>query len=788
MQRSGERRRALERAVFLGADHFMVVTDADGVIVDMNPAAERDLGYAREELIGRARPNIFHDRDEIAAYAAERGFPVGGTKEGRLAYLRAMRGQREWTFVRKDGSRFPALLTITSLFDDDGSLLGFLGVGQDLTERKALEAKAHRATQRLAAAMDAMSEGFMLFDAAERIVVCSERAKQLYPLVADLMVPGARFEDVLRAGVARGQYDLGGMTGEEWIADRLTRHRNPGPPFEQQLADGRWLQISECRLDDGGTVGLRTDITRLKRSEEALRAAAEFRAAMLAAAPLAIISSDRNGRIILWEGAAEALFGWRSDEVLGRSNPIVPADMWDEYMAAIDTQIHQGRSLHGVETVRRRKDGSLVEVSISTAPLYDGTGETIGVIGVIADITERRRAQAAEREYQDRLRVALEGADLGTWHYDPSTDIVNWDERTRRLFGSDHEAIPYEEVMDLIHPDDRDCVREAVENAQDAEGDGWFQAEYRVVRKDGSQRWVMARGRAFFAEKGERGLVRFIGTVADVTERRAAEERQARARKALETAQRMEALGQLAAGMAHEMNNALTPIIGLTEIAIQDVAPEHAEGLRTVLTAAKRATETVKRVLAFGRQAGSPPGPHDLRAALEEANRLVRTALPGSVTIKAALGDAALWTPCDPSEVQQVMLNLASNAAAALNGRHGRLSVRLDGVDIAQGAGLLPAGRYARLEVTDDGEGMDAQTQARVFEPFFTTKAVGEGSGLGLAVVHGIVSGHGGAVTVDSAPGRGATFAILLPALDPPVPREPAQPASESQGNSSHTP
>lgn len=244
---------------------------------------------------------------------------------------------------------------------------------------------------------------------------------------------------MLRAGVALGQYDLGGMTGEEWIADRLTRHRNPGPPFEQQLADGRWLQISECRLDDGGTVGLRTDITRLKRSEEALRAAAEFRAAMLAAAPLAIISSDRNGRIILWEGAAEALFGWRADEVLGRSNPIVPADAWAEYMVAIETQIREGRSLHGVETVRRRKDGSLVEVSISTAPLYDGTGAIVGAIAVIADITERRRAQAAQREYQDRLRVALEGADLGTWDYDPVTDIVHWDERARRLFGSDQE-------------------------------------------------------------------------------------------------------------------------------------------------------------------------------------------------------------------------------------------------------------------------------------------------------------------------------------------------------------
>jgi len=263
---------AFERAIFQGANHLMIATAPDGTIIDMNPAAERALGYRRADLIGKATPLIFHDPEEVT----QRGRELGDTAGRRITGFEVFsclpatgsRGERPWTYIRSDGSRFPALLGVTPLRDARGALFGYVGIAADLSETLELRRQAASAARRLQDTIEHISEGFVLYDGDDRVVLCNERFRQFYPGIADLIKPGARFQDLVRAAVERGQFADVGANAEPWIADRLDRHRAPADLFEQKLADGRIVLVSERRTAEGGSIGIRTDITELVRAQE----------------------------------------------------------------------------------------------------------------------------------------------------------------------------------------------------------------------------------------------------------------------------------------------------------------------------------------------------------------------------------------------------------------------------------------------------------------------------------------------------------------------------------------
>jgi len=247
------------------------------------------------------------------------------------------------------------------------------------------------------------------------------------------------------------------------------------------------------------------------------------------------------------------------------------------------------------------------------------------------------------------------------------------------------------------------------------------------------------------------------------------------ARRALEAqlreSQKMEAIGTLAGGIAHDFNNILAAILGNVSLARMDLDPGHAAlvSLEEIDRAGKRARNLVQQILAFSRRQAQSFLNQPLRPVVEETIRLMRAALPRAVTMDVVYGDAAVHASVDATQIGQVLMNLCTNAWQAMNGGAGHVAIALDEVqldaDAAQRLGNLAPGRYARLRVSDDGAGMDEATLARIFEPFYTTKPPGQGTGLGLAVVHGIVREHRGEISVDSTPGKGATFEVYLPAV-----------------------
>ena len=268
-----------------------------------------------------------------------------------------------------------------------------------------------------------------------------------------------------------------------------------------------------------------------------------------------------------------------------------------------------------------------------------------------------------------------------------------------------------------------------------------------------------------------------ISTLADISERKRAEWRHSELETQLRESQKMQAIGTLAGGIAHDFNNALATILGNTELARQDSAhnPPALESLEEIRKAGTRARNLVRQILSFSRRQPAERKPVDLAPVVIEAAHLLRATLPARLNLEAHCDEVPLVL-ADTSQIEQVLINLVTNAMQAIHSGPGRIGIRLDAViPDATPAGVRLAlealhphasKRVVRITVCDNGPGMDADTTARIFEPFFTTKPVGEGTGLGLSVVHGIVQGHGGAITVDSEPGNGTTFTVYLPVGD----------------------
>jgi PAS domain S-box-containing protein len=258
----------------------------------------------------------------------------------------------------------------------------------------------------------------------------------------------------------------------------------------------------------------------------------------------------------------------------------------------------------------------------------------------------------------------------------------------------------------------------------------------------------------------------FIVQATDTTERRRAEALTQGIESQLRETQKLEAIGTLAGGIAHDFNNILGAILGNVSLALDAIGPEHAahEPVLQIKRAGRRARNLVQQILAFSRREPHQRVVQPLQPVVEETLALLRSTLPSAVQLDADIGEDALWVHADANQIQQVLLNLCTNAWHAMPQGRGRMEV-----------GLAAApGQQAMLWVADDGAGMDAATRARIFEPFFTTKAVGGGTGLGLSVVHGIVGEHGGSVSVDTAPGQGSRFTILLPLVEAVVDSRPS--------------
>ena len=410
-------------------------------------------------------------------------------------------------------------------------------------------------------------------------------------------------------------------------------------------------------------------------------------------------------------------------------------------------------------------------------------GKATRFLGVAVDITHRHAMEAQLAHSEERLQLAQELGGVGTWDSDLETGETTWSKNLCLLSGVDEDAEgSYESFMELVYPDDRAGLEAAMATAV-ANGDH-FEFEYRLVRpNDGELRWMLTRGDAVIGPDGH--STRFLGVAVDITDRHLAEEHQTKLEHQLRQAHKLEAVGRLAGGVAHDFNNILLAIRGNGELALDALKTgENAvEEVEEMVAASERAAALTGQLLAFSRKQVLQAEVLDLNEVVGDMDKLLRRMIGEDVELQAVVADEPVRVSADRSQVEQVIANLAVNARDAM-ADGGRLTLEVTKTDIGPDEEMeLAPGRYAMLTVSDTGSGMDPETVAKIFEPFFTTKS--DGTGFGLSTVHGIVVQSGGSIWVYSEVDRGTTFKVFLPLAEQAQPLESRQPARRASINQS---
>jgi PAS domain S-box-containing protein len=766
----------------------VIATDVDGRITFMNSVAEELTGWTLRDALAMPVSAVFNIVNEQTRREVEN--PITKVlREGMVVGL-----ANHTILVRKDGTEVPIDDSGAPIRDADGNTTGVVLVFRDITERKqaeeALRISERRERERaeeLATMLEAVPTPVIIVHNSDGTHMTGNRA-------ADELLRQPRGTEIslsappeVRSGHFRTIKDERELRLDELPARRAARGENV-QDFEYNLVfdDGtvrHLLAYGTPLWDDKGqprgAVHTLVDITERKAAEEAVQRTLQRLYTVLSSMYGGLLLVTDEGRV---EFANQALCDYfdlndSPGDLVGLTASDVFAKIGeaylhpDEALAHVREIVDRGQPVKG-EQVAMRGGRELLRDFI---PIRIG-GQSYGRLWCHTDITERkameRELQKARDDLEQRVierteqlvksekefRLLAEAMPQIVW----VTRADGWNIYFNQQW-VDYTGLTLEESYGHgwnkpFHPDDQQRAWDAWQNA--VTNNGTYSLECRLRKADGTYRWWLIRGVPVIDEKGQ--ITKWFGTCTDIEEIKRTETQ-------LRQAQKMEALGTMSGGIAHDFNNILAAIIGFSELLEGHISKESrdARHLHRILEAGIRGRELVRQMLAFARKAEQEKRPLPVSSIVKESVKLLRATTPSTINIRVNASNEALILG-DPTQIQQVLMNLCTNAVHAMQENGGSLDIGLSDHTVLPSNGNpdgIAPGLYVKLIVRDTGTGIPADIMDKIFDPFFTTKKLGEGTGLGLSVVHGIVKQHDGYITAESEPGRGSTFTVYFPQI-----------------------
>jgi PAS domain S-box-containing protein len=721
--------------------------NSDGIILWANQTELDLLGYTREEYVGHSIADFHVDVAMIEAILA-----------------RLSRGERvvscETAMRCKDGSIRHVLINASALFED-GKFIHTRCFTRDITERK----RAEQMDARLRSIIDSSDDAIISKDLNGVITSWNPGAEQLFGYNAaeaigqpvSILIPPERLDeepDILKR-IRRGE--------------RIQHYETV-----RRRKDGRLLNISlsisPLRDENGRVVGaskIARDITDRKEAENVLLTLA----AIVESSDDAIISEDLNGAITSWNYAAERLFGYTAEEAVGKPvNILIPAERLDEEPAILE-RIRRGERIEHYETVRRRKDGALLNISLSVSPIIDAEGRVVGASKIARDITQRKLADEKLRQSEQRFRMMADSSPVMIWITNAKGETSFLNRNYLEYSGVRADEAPTFDWSEITHPEDRDAYREAFKTALRERR--MFHHRVRLRRHDGQWRWFESRGNPILDDAGN--MIAFIGSASDITE-------------IYESQQALKELGQrkdeFLANMSHEIRSPLTGIMGYADILLSKLRdPEDIEYLNTIKESGNYLIEIVSDILDLAKiEAGKLVlniEEVSVHAVLVEVQSLmdVRAKQKRLPVVLRYEGVLPVTIQTDRTRLRQILINLVSNAIKFTERGRVEIVARFledDGLPTKRGTRASQPGGHRRtgasafqVEVIDTGMGIAPEHQAILFQPFTqadsrSTREYG-GTGLGLTITKRLVEMLGGHISFESALGQGSAFRITVP-------------------------
>jgi len=637
-----------------------------------------------------------------------------------------------------------------------------LRVIQDNLQRTTVESIIRHERIRLESLIQYSSLAIVTLDEKHNVVSCNPQFEEMFQF-KESEIRGKNLDEIVVSAAYTGSaisYTSRVLKGEA-VHGSSRRKRKDGKLIDVEFFGVPVIVDNEIL----GIYAIYRDITAEKRARQALQESEARYRNLFEGVPVALYRTSPSGRILQANPALVQLLGYPNLQTLLEVNAEEIEDP-EERKRMLALLMETGE-IRDFETQLRRYDGTLIWVQDTARAVHDAEGRLLHYEGSLVDVTERKSARLALHESEKKYRDLFDTISDFIYTHDLEGHFVTVNRAAAETLGYIPKDLIGRPISDFMFPEYRHAFYE--EYLPRIKRDGALDGITKYLAHDGSTHYIEYRS-VLVNQNGRNPVV--SGSGRNITDRILAQREVSRLEQQLQQAQKMEAIGTLAGGVAHDFNNILAAIIGYTELAGLQLADDHKAigSLKEVLKAGHRAKDLVKQILSFSRQSQQELRPVDITPIVKEALKLLRASLPATIDIKQNIESTMGTVQADPTQIHQVLMNLCTNAAHAMRREGGTLEVTIKKMDVdtiaAREYADLHPGPYLRLTVKDTGHGIPSDILQRIFEPYFSTKGRDQSTGLGLAVVHGIVKSHRGIVLVESEPGQGTTFHVYLPLIN----------------------